>query len=115
MVRVMFCVGGVQNFFDIAGTADGKRVLEVARALFQSIGDRSDVRILATMDDDQLQVGASSGFPYTAYLIADVDNLEAVIAACNSFKESQIDGSPLTRFLRLDARLGRPLLDDLKA
>jgi hypothetical protein len=115
MVRVMFCVGAVQNFIDIAGTAEGGRVLDATKAVLGSIEDRSDVRILATMNDDQLQVGAASGYPYTAYVIADADNLEAVLAVCNSIKDARIDGSPLARFLRFDARLGQPLFNDLKA
>ncbi|MBA2474969.1 MAG: hypothetical protein H0V40_09550 [Actinobacteria bacterium] len=61
------------------------------------------------MDDDRLMVGSSATWPWTCYILADAPSLEAVAAVCNVVREAEVDGARLWRYLRIEARVGRPL------
>ena len=107
-LRVLFCFGVSQSFFD----EDPANVPELAGAIqeaFSDLGGRFGIRVLGTMDDDELMVGPSIVWPWTAYVLADAPSLEAVAAVCNILRESEAAGSRLWRYLRVEARVGRPL------
>ena len=107
-LRVLFCFGVTQSFFD----EDPARVPEIARGIteaFNDLGGRFGVRVLGTMDDDELLVGSSSAWPWTCYILADAPDLETVTRVCNLVRESEAAGSRLWRYLKVEARVGRPL------
>jgi hypothetical protein len=107
-LRVLFCFGVTQNFFE----AEPASVPAIAKAIteaFADLGGRFGVRVLGTMDDDELMVGASAAWPWTAYVLADVPDLETVAKVTNVLRESEVDGARLWRYLRVEARVGRPL------
>jgi hypothetical protein len=107
-LRVLFCFGVTQSFFD----AEPASVPAIASALteaFAELGGRFGVRVLGTMDDDELMVGASVVWPWTAYILADVPDLETVAKVTNILRESEIGGARLWKYLRVEARVGRPL------
>ena len=107
-LRVLFCIDVTQSFFDEEG-ARIKPVIEGVTAAFADLGGRFGVRVLGTMDDDELMVGSSTTWPWTAYILADAPSLEAVTAVCNLVRESEAAGSRLWKYLRIEARVGRPL------
>jgi hypothetical protein len=107
-LRVLFCIGVSQMFFDAPSSFLPEVVPAITEA-FANLGGRFGVRVLGTMDDDELMVGASSSFPWTAYILADAPSLEAVTAICNVVREAPVGEHRLWRYLRIEARVGRPL------
>jgi hypothetical protein len=107
-LRVLFCFGVTQSFFD----ADPAEVPAIVKAIDEAYADlrgRFGVEVLGTLDDDELMVGASPGWPWTAYVLADVPDLETVAKVTNILRESEVGGSRLWKYLRIEARVGRPL------
>ncbi len=107
-LRVLFCIGVMPAFFDEPSERVGPLVQSV-QAAFADLGGRFGVRVLGTMDDDELVVGSSTGWPWTCYILADAPGLDAVTKVCNLVRESEAEGSRLWRYLRIEARVGRPL------
>jgi hypothetical protein len=107
-LRVLFCFGVTQSFFE----AEPGSVPRIAAAITEAFADlegRFGVRVLGTLDDDELQVGASVFWPWTAYVLADVPDLETVAKVTNLLREAEVDGARLWKYLRVEARVGRPL------
>ncbi len=107
-LRVLFCFGVTQSFFE----ADPASVPAIATAItetFANLGGRFGVRVLGTMDDDELMVGASVAWPWTAYVLADVPDLQTVTKVTNLLRETEVEGARLWKYLRVEARVGRPL------
>jgi hypothetical protein len=107
-LRVLFCFGVTQSFFE----AEPGSIPGIARAIteaFADLGGRFGVRVLGTMDDDELMVGASVVWPWTAYVLADVPDLDSVVRVTNILREAEVNGARLWKYLRVEARVGRPL------
>jgi hypothetical protein len=108
-LRVLFCFGVTQSFFD----EDPARVPEIVRGIadaFDDLGGRFGVTVLGTMDDDELMVGSSETWPWTCYVLADVPDLETVTKVCNLVRDSEVaGGARLWKYLKVEARVGRPL------
>jgi hypothetical protein len=107
-LRVLFCFGVTQSFFD-AEPASVPRIAQAITEAFADLGERFGVRVLGTMDDDELMVGASVVWPWTAYVLADVPDLETVTKVTNILREGEAEGARLWKYLRVEARVGRPL------
>ena len=108
-LRGLFCFGVTQNFFEEDPVTIPIRV-EAIRKAFADLGGRFGLNVLGTMDDDELMVGPSDSFPWTAYILADAPNLEAVAAVCNIVREARVGESRVGRYMRVEARVGRPLV-----
>lgn len=111
-LRVLFCFGINQNFFDLPqdgiGTDDvWKGVVE----LWDGIKSLPGVRFIGDIDDDAQMVGPSDGWPWTCYMLCDVDTQETVKQACNFLRTVRIGDGPhkLWKFAKVEARMGRPL------
>lgn len=107
-LRVLFCFGVTQSFFE----ADPASVPGIAKAIteaFDDLAGRFGVRVLGTMDDDELLVGSSVVWPWTAYVLADVPDLHTVAKVTNILREAEVEGARLWKYLRVEARVGRPL------
>ncbi|GAA1247971.1 hypothetical protein GCM10009676_37760 [Prauserella halophila] len=111
-LRVLFCIGINQNFFDLP--ADGVGPGDVWKAfvsMMDGIKEMPGVDFIGDMDDDSHLVGPSDGWPWTCYILADVDSQDTVKAACNLFRTTPVgDGdAKLWRFAKVEARMGRAL------
>ncbi len=107
-LRVLFCIGVTQNFFE----QESERVSDVIAAIsdgFSDLKGRFGINVLGTLDDDELMVGAAAGWPWTAYILADVPDLAAAKAICNLIREVPVGKHRLWRYLRVEARVGRQL------
>jgi hypothetical protein len=107
-LRVLFCFGVTQSFFE----EESGRVGEIAGGItkaFEDLGGRFGLEVLGTMDDDELMVGSSETWPWTCYILADAPDLEAVTKVCNILREAEAGGRRLWRYLKVEARVGRPL------
>jgi len=107
-LRVLFCIGVNQNFFDLP-TGQGKAVWDGFMTMLTQLRELPGVTVLGTMDDDQHMVGPSGSWPWTSYLLADVVDQPTVAAACNLFRTVQVGEHGLWRYMQIEARIGRPL------
>jgi hypothetical protein len=65
-------------------------------------------RLIASFDDDLFVAGLPAGLQYSIYLLFEVDELDALVAMMQSLRET-VDGVRLDKYLRFEARVGRPL------
>ena len=107
-LRVLFCFGVSQNFFDADATTRGS-VVEAFKAAFADLDGRFGVRVLGTLDDDDLMVGPSAGWPWTAYILAEAPDLESVRQVTTLVRDWEIGAERLWRYVKIEARVGRPL------
>ena len=77
-LRVVFCIGITQNFFDLP-TGEGLSVWKGFSQMMGSLGAMPGITVLGAMDDDRLMVGPSTTSPWTVYIMADVDCHQSVI------------------------------------
>jgi hypothetical protein len=64
-------------------------------------------RVLATLDDDLFMTGSPSAVHFTWYLMIEVDDLD-VLAAMTQRVRDEVDGVRMDRYVRFQARIGRP-------
>lgn len=64
-------------------------------------------RCLATLDDDLFMVGESATTGFTWYLMFEVERAETVVAMLQAVRAS-VDGVRMDRYVRFEARMGRP-------
>ncbi|QUH02030.1 hypothetical protein HUO13_15580 [Saccharopolyspora erythraea] len=111
-LRVLFCIGINQNFSDLPtdgiGTGD---VWTAFVSMLEQLKALQGVSFIGDIDDDSHMVGPSDGWPWTCYILADVDSPETVKAACNLLRTTPVgdSGSKLWRFAKVEARIGRAL------
>jgi hypothetical protein len=108
--RVLFCIGVNQNFFDLP-TGRHKSVWDGTVSMLRQLHELPGLNVLGTIDDDQHMVGPSDGWPWTCYVLADVPDQATVAAACNLFRTVQVGEYGLWRYMKIEARIGRPLPD----
>lgn len=107
-LRALFAFGLTQDFFG----ADRTRiplVMEALKAGFAGLEARFGVRVLGTLDDDETMVGATGTWPWTCYVLAEVPDREAVASVCNLLREIEVGEARLWKYLKIEARIGRPL------
>ena len=107
-LRVLFAFGLTQDFF----SEDRTRIPPIMEALKREFGDlegRFGVRVLATLDDDETMVGATDTWPWTCYVLAEAPDRDAVAAVCNLLREVEVGDARLWKYLKVEARVGRPL------
>ncbi|NUU24070.1 MAG: hypothetical protein HOV68_21600 [Streptomycetaceae bacterium] len=107
-LRVLFCIGVNQNFFDLPAASIGD-VWTAFSGMLGELAAMPGVSVLGTMDDDQHMVGPSAGWPWTCYILADVADQPAVVAACNLFRTTRVGEFALWRYMKIEARIGREL------
>ena len=107
-LRVLFCIGITQNFFDLP-TGEGIAVWKGFSTMMSSLGALPGMTVLGVLDDDRLMVGASTHSPWTVYIMADVDCHQTVIDACNLFRTTPVNEYSLWKYAKVEARIGRPL------
>lgn len=100
--RVLVLVASTDGWYAADGAERGAALAEFALMLkdFESAG----ARLVASFDDDLFLTGQPSPMLYTIFCLYDVDELEPVVQLVHRLRSS-----PLSRFLRLEARVGRPL------
>ncbi|WP_433516873.1 hypothetical protein ACQP2T_15745 [Nonomuraea sp. CA-143628] len=107
-LRVLFCIGVNQNFFDLP-TGQAGPVWDGFVSMLGQLSELPGVTVLGTFDDDRHMVGPSASWPWTSYILADVPEQATVVAACNLFRTVQVGEHGLWRYMKIEARIGRPL------
>jgi hypothetical protein len=108
-LRVLFCCGVTQNFFDLPREQIGT-VWQAYGKMLGAIEAMEGVRVLGIMDDDRLVVGQSDGAPWTFYIMADVVDFDTVTAVCNLYRTTAVGEYNLWRYGKIEARVGRELV-----
>lgn len=112
-LRVLFCFGINQNFFDLpeSGISTGD-VWTATVELIDGLKSLPGLEFIADFDDDSHMVGPSSTWPWTFYVLADVDGQETVKDGCNLLRTITLGESrwKLWRFMTVEARMGRSLI-----
>lgn len=106
--RALFAFGLTQDFFN----EERARIPAIMDALieaFANLEERFGVNVLGTLDDDELLVGRADGWPWTCYVLAAVPDRESVAAVCNLLRTTEIGDDRLWKYMKIEARLGRPL------
>jgi hypothetical protein len=106
--RVLFCIGVLPANFE-ASEAELRELFVVLQREFGDLRARFGVEVLGTFDDDELMVGPSTAFPWTSYILADVPVIDAAISVCGLLRQVRVGEHRLWRYLRIEARVGRPL------
>jgi hypothetical protein len=107
-IRVLFAFGLTRDFF----TAERSRIPPLMEALKREFADlegRFGVRVLGTLDDDETMVGATETWPWTCYILAEAPDRAAVAAVCNLLREVEVGDARLWKYMKVEARVGRPL------
>lgn len=107
-LRVLFCIGINQNFFDLPKTDIGP-IWTAFVEMMDGMKAMPGVEVIGDMDDDSHMVGPSDSWPWTCYILADVDTQETVKEACNLFRTTMIGEYALWRYAKIEARIGRAL------
>lgn len=107
-LRVLFCIGVTHCFFE-REPQEIKPVVEAIEGGFADLSGRFGLEVLGTIDDDELVVGPSDGWPWTCYILADAPDLDAVRAVTNVIRETEVGSHRLWRYLKIEARIGRRL------
>ena len=106
--RALFAFGLTQDFFN-EDRARIPAIMEALRSSFADLEQRFGVRVLGTLDDDETMVGARETWPWTCYVLAEVPDRTAVASVCNLLRETEVGDARLWKYLKIEARLGRPL------
>lgn len=109
-LRTLLCFNNHPTFFSLPFDQIGP-VWKATQDLMMGIDQMDGVDIVGTFDDDQTMVGATQGFPYTWYILADFPDRDAVQAACNLLRTIVVgEGNDrLWKYMTVEARMGRAL------
>ena len=107
-MRVLFAFGLTQDFFAEERTRI-PAIMESLKREFADLEGRFGVRVLATLDDDETMVGATGTWPWTCYILAEAPDRDAVASVCNLVREVEVGDARLWKYLKVEARVGRPL------
>ena len=100
--RVLVMIAATDGWFG-ATAAEREAATDELRTVLRGAED-AGARLLASFDDDLFLTGQPAPLPYTILALYDVDDLAIVVALVHRLRTSS-----LSRFLRLEARVGRPL------
>lgn len=107
-IRALFAFGLTQDFF----TEERERIPLIMEALKREFADlegRFGLRVLGTLDDDETMVGATATWPWTCYILAEAPDHDAVAAVCDLLREVEVGDARLWKYMKVEARVGRPL------
>lgn len=107
-LRVLFCCGVTQNFFDLPREQIGE-VWQAYGKMLSAVESMENVRVLGVMDDDRLVVGQADSAPWTFYIMADVADFDTAVAVCNLYRTTAVGEYNLWRYGKIEARVGRAL------
>jgi hypothetical protein len=107
-LRVLFCCGVTQNFFDLPRERIGE-VWQAYGKMLAAVEAMEGVKVLGIMDDDRLTVGNADNSPWTFYIMADVRDFDTAAAVCNLYRTTPVGDYNLWRYGKIEARVGRAL------
>jgi hypothetical protein len=104
--RVILPGAMTSAYYEISGDEERARVIGRFRTLVEEWRELG-ARVVATLDDDLFMVGDPGAHGFTFYLMFDVDDPQIVVEMIQRIRES-VDGIRMDRYVRFEARVGRP-------
>lgn len=104
--RVMLVGAPLESFFSSSEEEKSERFMPRFVAVLAEWEARG-ARVVASFCDDVLTVAPPGSVDFVWYLIFEVDDLD-VAAAMISDVRTPVDGVRLDRYVRFEARIGRP-------
>jgi hypothetical protein len=104
--RILLLGGGLPAYFEASEQEKRDVFLPRFRALLAE-WEELGAQVIASFCDDVLQVGPVSATSCAWYLIFEVDDLETVAKMIERVR-TDVDGVRLDRYVRFEARVGRP-------
>jgi PhnB protein len=104
--RVLVLGGGLPGFFEMSEGEKANVFLPAFRQLLAR-WEELGARVVASFCDDVLQVGPAVPGAWAWYLIFELDDLDVAAQMIGAVREP-IDGVRLDRYVRFEARIGRP-------
>jgi hypothetical protein len=108
-IRGLICMGVSQTMCDEEAERLPGIFAKVGEA-FADLHGRFGLTVLGTFDDDQIMVGPSAQWPWTAYILVDAPDYGSIVRACNVVREVHVGPYRLWRYLKIEARIGRRLV-----
>lgn len=105
--RVIFMGAAIDGWAKASDEERREVVLPRARQIFQEEWPKLGAKPIATLDDDVFTVGPPASTDFTWYLIYELEDLNAVPAMLHCLRVTT-NGARLDRYLRIEARVGRP-------
>ena len=105
--RVIFLGAAVDGWLKADDQERREVVLPRAKTMFNEEWPQLGAKVLCTLDDDLFTVGPPATADFTWYLIYQLDDLNLIPAMLHRLRVT-VDGARLDRYLRIEARVGRP-------
>ncbi|WP_425053444.1 hypothetical protein [Psychromarinibacter sp. S121] len=111
-LRVIILGATTEGWLNASGEDRREKILPRMKAMFAEWLEMGS-KALATVDDDLFMVGQPSTPDFTWYLIFEVPDQRTLAGMIQCVRQEK-DGVRLDRYMRLEARVGRPffLLED---
>jgi hypothetical protein len=105
-LRAILLGAATQGWFEATDEERRQRILPRFK---QMIAEWAQIgaKVLATIDDDLFMVGEPGAPDFTWYLIFEIPSMD-VLAAMIHRVRATVDGVRLDRYIRIEARIGRP-------
>ncbi|MCZ7589975.1 MAG: hypothetical protein M5U27_14190 [Gaiella sp.] len=100
--RVLVLIAATDGWYEAAPDVRASAIDELGAVLRRA--DQDGARLLSSFDDDLFLTGQPAPLPYTIFVLYDVDDLTVVVSLVHRLRSST-----LSRYLRLEARVGRRL------
>lgn len=100
--RVLVLIAATDGWYKAAPEERDRATSELRALLLAAESDGA--RRLASFDDDLFLTGQPAPLPYTIFILYDVDDVDIIVRLVHRMRTSL-----LARYLRLEARIGRPL------
>jgi len=99
--RVLVLIASTDGWY-AASASERETATDDLRTLLRK-AENDGARLLGSFDDDLFLTGQPAPLQYSIFLMYDVDDLEVVVRLVHRLR------AELGRYLRLEARVGRPL------
>src|SRR5882672_3705489 len=104
--RILVLGGGLPAYFD-ASEEEKQNVFLPRFGALLAEWEELGARVVASFCDDVLRVGPATATSWAWYLIFDVDEVETAAKMIERVR-ADVDGVRLDRYVRFEARVGRP-------
>ena len=107
-LRALIALGLTAAFFE-EERARIPEIMESFKRAFSHIEERFGVLVIGTLDDDETMIGPASTWPWTCYILVDAPDRASVVEMCNVVRATDVGDGALWKYVKLEARIGRPL------
>jgi hypothetical protein len=105
--RVMLMGAPLEAYFTAPRDEQEGRFLPAFRRMLAR-WEEMGAEVVASITDDLLNVGPPRTLEHVWFLLFDVPSLDVVSAMINEVRDEDVDGIRLDRYIRWEARIGRP-------